>query len=81
MHKFFGPILAFIFAWTVVFLMKPSSLAILSLSFAKYLSKPILIALDYCEDDHLSYILSRLLASICIGITLLSQYFKGFFFH
>uniref|UniRef100_A0A0P5JBS7 b(0,+)-type amino acid transporter 1 n=1 Tax=Daphnia magna TaxID=35525 RepID=A0A0P5JBS7_9CRUS len=67
-HKFFGPILAFIFAWTVVFLLKPSSLAILSLSFAKYLSSPILTAINFCPDTYLSYVINRLFAALCIGI-------------
>jgi hypothetical protein len=67
-HKFFGPILAFIFAWTVVFLLKPSSLAILSLSFAKYLTSPILTAVNFCPDDtYLYYVINRLVASLCIG--------------
>lgn len=68
MHKFFGPMLAFLFAWTVIFLSKPSSLAILSLSFAKYFSRPILTAIDYCDDDYLSYVIDRLMASLCIGL-------------
>ena len=66
-HKFFGPILAFIFAWVTIFLLKPSSLAILSLSFAKYLSSPILTAVDFCPDSYLSYVINRLIACLCIG--------------
>nr|CAH0108377.1 unnamed protein product [Daphnia galeata] len=75
LHKFFGPILAFIFAWVTVFLINPSSVAILSLSFAKYLSSPILTAVNFCQDDYLSYVLDRLLATICIGaITFVNCY-------
>ncbi|XP_046656690.1 b(0,+)-type amino acid transporter 1-like isoform X1 [Daphnia pulicaria] len=66
-HKFFGPILAFIFAWVTVFLINPSSVAILSLSFVKYFSSPILTAVNFCPDDYLTYVLDRLLATICIG--------------
>jgi L-type amino acid transporter 9 len=72
-HKFFGPILAFIFAWVTVFLINPSSVAILSLSFAKYLSSPILTAVNFCPDEYLTYVLDRLLATICIG-TRISYY-------
>ncbi|KAI9553472.1 hypothetical protein GHT06_021382 [Daphnia sinensis] len=68
MHKFFGPILAFIFAWVTVFLINPSSVAILSLSFAKYFISPILTAINFCPDVYLSYVIDRLLATICIGL-------------
>ncbi|XP_032796400.2 b(0,+)-type amino acid transporter 1 isoform X2 [Daphnia magna] len=68
MHKFFGPILAFIFAWVTVFLINPSSVAILSLSFAKYFISPILTAIHFCPDVYLSYVIDRLLATICIGL-------------
>lgn len=67
MHKFFGPILAFIFAWVTVFLINPSSVAILSLSFAKYFISPILTVIHFCPDVYLSYVIDRLLATICIG--------------
>lgn len=67
MHKFFGPILAFLFAWVVIFLLRPSSMAIQALSFAKYLTTPILSALNYCPDDYLTYVVTRLTAFICIG--------------
>ena len=72
-HPFGGPILAFLFAWVVVFLLKPSSLAILSLSFAKYLTTPILSAVDYCDDDpDRSYAITRLTAALCIGNSLVN---------
>lgn len=77
MHKFFGPIMAFIFAWVVVFLLKPSSLAILSLSFAKYLCSPILQALEFCEDSYLSYVISRLVACLCIGKLFIGKQFHS----
>ncbi|KAK2854246.1 hypothetical protein Q5P01_006907 [Channa striata] len=36
----FGPIPAYLFSWTTVMVLKPSSLAIISMSFAKYASTP-----------------------------------------
>ncbi len=56
LHAFLGPLPAFLFAWVVVFLLKPSSLAILSLSFAKYLTLPILQAAGVCYDDDFEYL-------------------------
>lgn len=68
LHAFLGPLPAFLFAWVVVFLLKPSSLAILSLSFAKYLTLPILQAAGVCYDDDFEYLVSRLTAALCIGV-------------
>ena len=68
LHKFIGPIPSFLFAWVTIFLLKPSSLAILSLSFAKYLTSPILTAVDFCPDSYLSYVITRLAACVCIGL-------------
>lgn len=36
----FHPIVAFLFSWTMVIVLKPSSLAIITLSFAEYVSSP-----------------------------------------
>lgn len=36
----FHPIVAFLFSWTMVIVLKPSSLAIITLSFAEYASSP-----------------------------------------
>lgn len=36
----FHPIVAFLFSWTMIIVLKPSSLAILTLSFAEYTSSP-----------------------------------------
>ncbi len=39
-YESFGPFLSFLFAWTSCVVLKPSSLAILSLTFAKYSLAP-----------------------------------------
>ena len=66
-HRFFGPVLAFLYAWVVVFLLKPSALAILSLSFAKYLTSPFYSYFHICMDSTSSYIVARMIAAVCIG--------------
>ena len=78
MHKFFGPILSFLFAWVTVLLLKPTSLAINSLSFSKYLLEPILNGVGFCMDEHyLYYVLTRVTATvfICISISYSHSYF------
>ena len=68
LHSFFGPIAAFLYAWVNILLLKPCTLAILSLSFAKYLLSPILLATGFCmENEYLYYVLTRICAAICIG--------------
>ena len=68
LHKFFGPIAAFLYAWVTVFLLKPCTSAILSLSFAKYLLSPVLLATGFCmENDYLFFGLTRICATFCIG--------------
>ncbi len=59
--------LAFIYAWVSIFLLSPSSVAILALSFAEYVSSPILTAIHFCPDPYLYYVINRLIASLCIG--------------
>ena len=66
LHKFFGPILSFLFAWVTVLLLKPTSLAINSLSFSKYLLEPILTASGICLDDYLYYVATRITATAFI---------------
>ena len=69
LHKFFGPILSFIFAWVTVLLLKPTSLAINSLSFSKYLLEPILAAVGFdLEEYYLYYVLTRVTATVFICI-------------
>lgn len=51
-----------------MFILKPSSLAIGALSFAKYLATPILQLIYFCPDEEYDvYVIQRLLATVCIG--------------
>jgi len=68
LHSFLGEIPAFQFAWMTATLAKPSSLAILSLSFGQYTILPIINALDICDDwtDKMEYETAhKLLAVVC----------------
>lgn len=78
MHKFFGPILAFIYVWVTAFLRRPMIIAALSLSFAKYSTAPILKAFEFCPDSYLEAVLSRLIA--CVFASIISV-FGFWFFH
>ncbi|OXA52359.1 b(0,+)-type amino acid transporter 1 [Folsomia candida] len=53
MHPFFGPLPAFMFSWLTVLLLKPSSLAIISLAFGQYSLYPLLSTSNFegCNFD------------------------------
>jgi len=69
LHKFFGPILAFLYAWVTILLLKPTSLAINSLSFSKYLLEPILRAVGFDQaEDYIYYVLTRVCSGVFIGL-------------
>ena len=40
LNEVYGPPIAFLFAWTAVIVLKPSALAIISLSFGEYVVQP-----------------------------------------
>lgn len=63
LHPFFGPLIAFIYIWIGIFVVQPSSMAVMSLSFASYVLSPILDAVGFCpENAYLFYVLTRLTA-------------------
>jgi len=59
----FGPMPAFLFCWVSTFLLKPSQLAIISLSFAKYTVEPFIVG---CEPPDL---VVKLVCAATIGNT------------
>ncbi len=50
LHKFFGELPAFLFAWLTILLLKPSSLSISGLAFGQYLIAPIIEYFGFCDD-------------------------------
>ncbi|CAG0894785.1 unnamed protein product [Darwinula stevensoni] len=70
LHHFFGPLLGFLFGWTSVLLLKPSSLAILTLTFAKYVVLPFweLRKEDGSCDGNSEELSEKLVAALCIGV-------------
>ena len=69
LHRFWGEVPAFLFAWMTATLLKPSSLAILALSFGQYTILPIINSQDICKTwtDELDYKTAhKLLAVICV---------------
>jgi amino acid transporter len=72
LHPFFGPLPGFIFIWVNTILLKPSSFAILTLTFSTYLLTPIwsdLVKPDYGHEDYevTSKWANNLVAIACVG--------------
>ncbi|XP_065569907.1 b(0,+)-type amino acid transporter 1-like isoform X3 [Artemia franciscana] len=79
LKDFFGPLPSFLFAWVTVLLLKPSSYAILTLSFSTYTLSPIFTYVGACavDEEHkfLESIARKLLAAACIAsITFINCY-------
>ena len=72
LHQFFGPLLGFLYGWTAVLLFRPSSMAIVSLTFAKYVVFPFSELREdggECPWDY-GELSEKLVAAICLGTSL-----------
>ena len=65
-HRFWGPVMAFLFSWVSVILLRTSSMAIVALAFAEYSISPLMATLHVCWPDDHQYALTRLTAALCI---------------
>ena len=59
-HYTFGPFVGFIRLWVECVIVRPSLIAIVALTFAKYVSKPFFVECDPPDDP------VRMLAAVCI---------------
>jgi len=66
LHKFWGNLPAFIQAWVYVIVLRPAEVAVITLTFAEYLCKPILDAFGYCLPDPLD--LKKYVAILALGL-------------
>lgn len=69
MHKFWGPLPAFVCAWVYVVILRPAEIAVIVLTFAEYAIQPFapLIGLDDLSDKSKDDIL-KLVALIALGL-------------
>mgnify|MGYP001792995130 CR=1 FL=1 len=58
----FGPLPAFIFSWTLALVIRPSSMSIVALTFARYVSQPV-----FPECDISPMVVRKVLAAACLG--------------
>ena len=62
LNEAFGPLPAFVFSWTLALVIRPSSMSIVALTFARYVSQP------FFPDCEISPIMVRkILAATCLG--------------
>ena len=64
LYEAFGPLLAFLYSWTAVVVLKPSQVAIICLAFGAYVIEPIFPG---CSDREDLAGLVKILAAIAIG--------------
>lgn len=62
LYEAFGPLPAFLFSWTLALIIRPSSLTIVSLTFARYVSQPFF---PDCEISPVA--VRKTLAAACLG--------------
>ncbi|XP_020905766.1 b(0,+)-type amino acid transporter 1 [Exaiptasia diaphana] len=61
----FGPLPGFLYSWTLALIIRPSSIAIVSLTFARYVTQPFF---PNCEISPLP--VRKVLAAACIAVTI-----------
>ncbi|KAK3742753.1 hypothetical protein QZH41_018962, partial [Actinostola sp. cb2023] len=66
LREAFGPLPGFLYSWTLALIIRPSSIAIVSLTFARYVTQPFF---PDCEISPLA--VRKVLAAACIGVTIL----------
>lgn len=67
LHKFWGPLPSFIVSWVYVVILRPAEVAVIVLTFAEYLTQPILEAVEV-EDAYTIRMSGTLIAVLTIGI-------------
>ena len=68
LHRFWGPLPAFLYSWVSVLLMNPASIAVGCLSCAGYTIHPILAATGQCPTIAGNQLLVKLTAFVYLGI-------------
>ena len=62
LYEAFGPLPAFLYSWTLALIIRPSSLTVVALTFARYVSQP------FFPDCEISPIpVRKILAATCLG--------------
>ena len=61
LYKGYGPIVAYLYAWTSIVVIKTSSVAIICLAFADYIMDPVF---DDCGPPE---VITKMLAAVAIG--------------
>ncbi|XP_050422948.1 b(0,+)-type amino acid transporter 1-like [Adelges cooleyi] len=66
MHKFWGPLVSFIYSWVSIMYIRPAEVAIIILTFAKYFVRPISVAVSM--DPDYEHCLRKLVSILVLGI-------------
>jgi solute carrier family 7 (L-type amino acid transporter), member 9/15 len=66
LHRFWGPLPAFLYSWITVLLLRPMSYAIGCLSFANYAIVPLIASLGLCTNPEEKTLLIQLTGVLCL---------------
>ena len=62
LYEAFGPLPAFLYSWTLALILRPSSLSIVALTFAQYVSQPF-----FPDCETIPVAVRKILAATCLG--------------
>jgi len=69
LHTAFGPVVAFMFSWVSILILKPSSISAISLACGNYIIEPFYPALNACIPELISKEqLAKLIAAFVLGV-------------
>lgn len=65
LYEAFGPLPAFLYSWTLALIIRPSSLTVVALTFARYVSQPF-----FPDCDISPIAVRKILAATCLALTM-----------
>lgn len=74
LHRFWGPLPAFLYSWISVLLLRPTMVAIGCLSCGSYTVRPILPSLGFCLVSENEDIITKLTVVLYIGMRKVKQF-------
>jgi len=71
LQRAFSPLIGFLFSWTVISVVKPASVALVSIMFAEYINRLLRINLDFDETSPVWAV--KPVALVCIWMVIIFQ--------
>ncbi|XP_050538421.1 b(0,+)-type amino acid transporter 1-like isoform X2 [Daktulosphaira vitifoliae] len=72
MHKFWGPLVSFVYSWVAIMYVRPAEVAIIILTFAEYFIRPI--SLVMLIDPNNEVLLNKIVSILALGVITMINY-------